>query len=492
MSIVYPLLAVAGLSFCFFLGFPFDNHNESYRWIPALAKASMQDVLTKQVINIESFRPLGMAFAWLTVKISDNIYLQQIMNWLFAVSSFLVLYRGSARKPSFAILAFGTGGIFFAGYIYLFHLHGVFYGPFQLYTAGLMLFAFRENNISPKNIAVWAAITAITCLFHTFALLLFCAFIGGYMLQMRMQNSKKVLGWLILALVGALALCYAILHGREIKTVTSLTRGFLVSYSMAEAKPVLSLFAVIPCVLLGISLSHIKNFKQVIAVVICVTALVLLYVHIPVLILWPLLSIIKLAIDKKWSAAAIIGAASILPLGSSSGSPTYVVFVLMLCCYITAAYSFYTVQDTKFIRLAASIVLVCTISCLALIMVNINVPLLSVVARPILAEKEKTKQMTALINWKIKNPTYHAYHLTLFGEADLPVNASNTIDRANRPVTFQSDIDIYMNFVSEKLYHTMPADTANLYITFGDQLLPNKKMVLAVDGKWNGKAYLFR
>ena len=100
------VLAISGLSFCFFLGFPFAKHNETYIWVSILNKVSFFDTLTKQVINIESFRPLGMASAWLTYRLSGNIYLQEILNWLFATISFFILFVNSNNRPLFSLAAF--------------------------------------------------------------------------------------------------------------------------------------------------------------------------------------------------------------------------------------------------------------------------------------------------------------------------------------------------------------------------------------------------
>ncbi|MES1226687.1 MAG: hypothetical protein ABUT20_65035, partial [Bacteroidota bacterium] len=160
-SPVYLLLTLSGLSFYFFMGFPFDNHNESYLWLAIFKKVSLCDTLTKNVIHIESFRPLGMANAWLSYKLSGNIYLQQILNWLFVLSSFTLLFTVVKNKILFSFLSFIVCGCFFAGYIYLFHLHGVFYGPFQLYVAGLTSIAWTQKTLSSKMLALTVAATLI-------------------------------------------------------------------------------------------------------------------------------------------------------------------------------------------------------------------------------------------------------------------------------------------------------------------------------------------
>ena len=41
----------------------------------------------------------------------------------------------------FSLFALVAGGVFFAGYIWAFHLHGIFYGPLLLYVAALLRLA---------------------------------------------------------------------------------------------------------------------------------------------------------------------------------------------------------------------------------------------------------------------------------------------------------------------------------------------------------------
>src|SRR6478672_12701503 len=112
-SEVYLALALSGLSFLFFLGFPFANHNESYWWIVILDKISFIDALTTRLEPVQSFRPLGTATAWLTYRLTGTVYLQQLLNWLLACLSFAVLFNYAKNKPFFSIITFvATAGFF--------------------------------------------------------------------------------------------------------------------------------------------------------------------------------------------------------------------------------------------------------------------------------------------------------------------------------------------------------------------------------------------
>jgi hypothetical protein len=234
-AFIYMLLAIAGISFCFFLGFPFDNHNESYLWVALLNKASLKDVVTKKLTGgIETFRPLGMANAWLTYRLSGNIYLQELLNWLFAIASVITVFAASGNKILFAVISFVTGMAFFAGYIYLFHLHGVFYGPFQLYTAVLLYTATRYRRLSSGMLSLISVLTIIVSLYHTFALLVFCAFLTGYLLQL--SKTEKIIQFarlIILILIAIVSISF-FLQSKEMKSAGQLSNGFLTSYRTTE------------------------------------------------------------------------------------------------------------------------------------------------------------------------------------------------------------------------------------------------------------------
>ncbi|MEO5682373.1 MAG: hypothetical protein ABIQ88_07005 [Chitinophagaceae bacterium] len=490
VSLVYLLLTISGLSFCFFLGFPFNNHNESFIWVVTLNKISLWDALSKQVIGgVESFRPLGMANAWLSYKISGNIFLQEILNWLFAISSFALLYTVVKNKVLFAILAFLTCACFFAGYIYLFHLHGVFYGPFQLYVALLACVAVKKNRLSVKMLALTSAATIIACLYHTFALLVFCAFLAGYIIQLLKKGTRKELVWLIVTLLLTLAAAKLILQTKQMKTMAELADGLLTSFKMMEINRALSAAAVVLATLAGLSLAKTRRDKIITATAVLLLSALLIYLQIPVLPLWVIICAVKMLLEKNWVMAGLIAAAAILPVGSSSGSPTYLVFVLMICAFVTAADELY-IKDTRVLRGLTIFLLVTLAVCLAAVKKHVPVPVASSIVRPVLAEQEKTKQLQHIVEWKIKNKEYASSGLYFYDGGGLPVNAENAVNRVNRPVTDQAGLNEYLDFLMPGAPNSGKADI--LYITFGNKLLQDKQLVFSVNGPWNGNANVFR
>lgn len=489
-SMGWLVLAISGLSFCFFLGFPFAKHNETYIWVSILNKVSFFDTLTKQVINIESFRPLGMASAWLTYRLSGNIYLQEILNWLFATISFFILFVNSNNRPLFSLAAFVGCACFFAGYIYLFHLHGVFYGPFQLYVASLTWIACKKQRLDTRMLIITAVATFVVCLYHTFALLVFCGYLSGYIVQLIINREKKGYAVPVIALLLTLVLAKIILQGKELKTIHVLADGLIASYRLSEANNTLAVIAAILAVFAAGNWFTSKRYVIVSSGAMLALAILFMYLQLPVLILWVLACSAKMIFEKKWALAALVGATAILPLGSGSGSPTYVVFVLMVCTFITASVDGLLIPDTTILRRIVLAVTLVFFVCQWALKIGVRVPLLADAAMPILAEQEKTQQFKNILSWKMENKEYSLYSLVLSDTGGLPVGAKNVITRINRPVTGQADVNAYLDFFAGGMPNAQRPSV--LYVTFGDKILKEKALVFAVNGPWNGKAYVFR
>lgn len=492
-SAVYLLLAVSGLSFCFFLGFPFDNHNESYIWLVRLSQNNLVTTATRQIVGgIETFRPLGMANAWLGYRLTGNIYLQQILNWLFAVSSFILLFAAAGNKILFSFFSFIICTCFFSGYIYLFHLHGVFYGPFQLYVSGLVYIATRQRKLSSSLLVLISLITLVVSLYHTFALLVFCAFLAGYLLQLSKKEKASEYIKLIFAIVLTLAFAKLILVSKEMKSLQALTNGLLASFRLAEVSKnfgwiatALTLFTIVPLI------KNITN-RFIAGCGIILISILLIYAGIPVLMLWVAACILKTITEKNMVMTALIAATAILPLGSSSGSPTYVVFVLMICAFATAENKILYIADSIVLKRISVTVIVLLAICLFAIKKGYRVPGASSAITPLLAEQEKTRQLKNIIAWKLANKEYATFGIALYDSTELPVNSKNAVIRTERPVARQGDLDGYLDYFSGEKHGSNAGKPQQLYITFGNKILQNKQLIFSVQGPWNGQACVFK
>jgi hypothetical protein len=245
---------------------------------------------------------------------------------------------------------------------------------------------------------------------------------------------------------------------------------------------VLVLLTVIP-------LAKFSTGRIITAVTFTILSAFLFYLHIPVLILWVAVCLVKTMMEKQWVLAGLIASTAILPLGSGTGSPTYTVFVLMICSFATANNLLFIRDSAFFKRLSFSLLVIFCI-CLVTIKTGHRAPVITSFVRPVLAEQEKTRQLKNIIEWKLNNTSYQPYCLQFTDGTDLPISSNNSISRQNRPVTTQQDLDLYVQSLSGESHDTV--NCQYLYITFGDKTLAGKKPVLVVNGKWNGKAYVYK
>ena len=188
-SAQFAFVTILGISFWFFLAFPFGNHNESYRWIAPLNDLGLTDWLTQGVVA-STYRPLGQVTAWLSYRISGgSMYPIQFLNYAVAVAAWLLAFASIREKKVFGLVSLLAGGVFFSGYIYLFHIHGVFYSPILLLTAA-MLWLSGKNVITVRYLAGITFLAIAFSLYHPFALPICLAFLVGLALDKRPDLSK--------------------------------------------------------------------------------------------------------------------------------------------------------------------------------------------------------------------------------------------------------------------------------------------------------------
>ena len=94
-----------------------------------------------------TYRPLAQGTTWLAFKILDpsifptsvlrQALLQGCIYGMFVLAWWLI-YSAAPLRRVFAVIAFIAGGVFFSGYVHLFHIYGIFYIPVML-TLGVSL-----------------------------------------------------------------------------------------------------------------------------------------------------------------------------------------------------------------------------------------------------------------------------------------------------------------------------------------------------------------
>src|SRR5262249_36323394 len=111
-------LAIASLVFWFAIGFPWQHHNESLVWAIDLQRIPFwMTVSSDPVATVQTYRPLGIAMAWLTFHATGGgLWLQQLLNLAFTAFAWVIATRSVPDPRAFAWISFIAGGAFFAGY----------------------------------------------------------------------------------------------------------------------------------------------------------------------------------------------------------------------------------------------------------------------------------------------------------------------------------------------------------------------------------------
>src|SRR5262249_22925641 len=143
---IYFVLTVSGFSFWFFIAAPFASHRESYSWLAEVWQGRLRDSLTMFGVGT-TWRPFGefvtlLGFTALNPRIFPTSALRQALLqgfvYMMFVAAWAVIYFAARERRTVALVALVAGGIFFPGYIHLFHIHGLYYAPVLL-TLGIVL-----------------------------------------------------------------------------------------------------------------------------------------------------------------------------------------------------------------------------------------------------------------------------------------------------------------------------------------------------------------
>ena len=121
------------------VGLPWGPHNESFDWVVRLEQRSFWSALFDKFPSVLSLRPLGTGPAWLLYRLGGHdVALAQFVNAALALFAWGWVARDAPQPRCFGVLALLVGGVYFAGYIWVFHLHGIFYGPLLVFVAALI------------------------------------------------------------------------------------------------------------------------------------------------------------------------------------------------------------------------------------------------------------------------------------------------------------------------------------------------------------------
>ena len=481
--------STVGLAFWFFVGFPFGNHNESYYWVARFEHERLWAIVWTKTLAATA-RPLGQGLAYVGWQLpGQSSSAVQIFNFVLAAVALFVIALAIPQGRTFAVAMVVAGAGFFAGYIYLFHLHGIFYSP-VLALVAVLLHLHEAEGLSPlsREVAGFACALAVGLLFHPYALILFGAYLGGLAVERwRESSSTDQLRRALLCVLGAGALAAERPHGHQVLSGDNI-RAFLASYALTEVSPVLAVVsAVFAAATLFSTATMSRVHKSRLTVAVLLLAVAFLVMGLPVVLLWIAAAVFKTAYLGKWSLACMTAGAALLPCIALSGSPTYAIFAILMS---TIALAWGWVRMERILeRLGCRWAIVAVVLgglLVGALRLGVEVPIASRLSQPLLAEREKTRQLETVIDWMLESE-YRSWHLALEDNAN-PVDAGRSaVDRARRPPTYQDYLDAYM--ASRRSTGSV---RQTLVVAFGSHGRGDMTLVKAVPGSFAGTAMVFK
>lgn len=475
------VLAVAGFSYWFWLGFPFANHNESYAWVAQFRAMDFGAALTHHLIGVANVRPLGTGLAWLAYRVSNGSILPvEILNYALAVVAWAFLASRHPRRRAFALAALGVGAVLFSGYVYLFHLHGIFYSPLLLLVAALL--SQPDGALTNRRIGALSLGALAAALFHPFALPVFAAWLFGAWLERRAPAVT------VASLLGAsAAITKLLLSGAKSLPFGHETwSGLLVSYRMVEIHPAVTAFTLV--LIVGTALTTRVPWRWLYAAVLVAAGSGLARATGSALPVWILACLVKLAVERRWSWAGMLALAAIFPIAYPTGSPTYTVPAWMICAATLGLGADRLEHALAHLpRIAPWTATGLVVAAVLALRLDYRVPVLAGLYRPLAAERERTYQLEDVIDWALlsdrrENP------LVLYREARSPSEAQNAVERYHRPPTQQAHLDRYM----AERRPGPGTGSSRLLVTFGGEAVPDGELVYGSGSRYAGQVRVYQ
>ena len=404
-----------------------------------------------------TYRPLAQGATWLAFRILDpsifptsvlrQALLQGFIYGMFVLAWWLI-YSTAAQRRLFALVAFVAGGVFFSGYVHLFHIYGIFYVPVML-TLGALLHFHASSTVDKRE--VWFAVVATMLVFwHPFATALFVGFYFGFYLDTFWQRSRaQHIQAVVILLVGMTAIAaMVVLFPRTAVPLDTRLFGFLVSYRTNEFNLVASLVAFLLTQMVVFSMGLSPRLKLAAFLFVCALSVVFFVKSLPLLLLWLCAVLMKLLRLRCWRLFFLALTAALLPFGGAIGTPIYVLFAIIVAVYVTPlgwsqaekALSFLKTRYVMGTIIASTIVLL-------MVRAGIEVPIVTRAASPLLTERERTYQLENILTW-LHNSDYCGYEIAFAENAGNPIDSvESAITRRNRPPAALEDVQLFWKTV---------------------------------------------
>ena len=492
------LLCILGFSSWFFLAVPFASHRETYWWLFGIRTMGLSKALS--YISV-TYRPLAQLFTWLCfVFLDPRIFptsevrqtIVQLAVYFCFVYAWWLIFSAAINKKALSVVSLVAGAVYFPGYVHLFHIYGFFYVPVMI-LIGIILKVSRQE-LAYASEATLAATALVLILWHPFATFLFTAYYIGYYMETFRKRSKKnhaeaisIISICLLAIV----LAVIIFPRADVRAPFSEKfLGWYATYRTSEVNSIASGVSYVLSVLtiwtLPVGLRY-KAFGSIGATLVSVAFIAL---HIPLLLLWLSLVMLKLIVIRNWSLLLLTVAAVVIPWGAVIGAPVFGLFAVVLATYATSIQaewmeSVLTVASPVYLPAITIFVVVVIIAMRS----GVTIPVLSHEAAPLLAEKERTFQLEYALSWLAKSP-YCQDEVSFAVQAESPADdVKSVLNRQHRPPAAIGDVRSFWDGVlrcSGRNIDGSAGTNGDAVITFGSQIMSSMSPVYSVAGKYAG------
>lgn len=504
----YFILAVLGFSFWFFMAVPFASHRETYWWLAGVHTHGFATSLT--FISV-TYRPLAQAATWLAYIFLNpsifptSVFRQSLLQGLIYVSFVLawwLIYTAAPQRRLFALIAFVAGGVFFSGYVHLFHVYGIFYIPVML-TLGA-LFRFHGARATNKREVWFAAIAVLLVFWHPFATALFTGYYFGYYFETFRQRSRAqhIQARLILLtnLTAIAALVVLVprfwpgvpLFIRDTAATPFHTRlqGFLVSYQTNEVNLAATLVAFLLTLLVLFSMGLSRRWKVGALLLVFALSVVFLVKGLPLLLLWVGAVLVKLFRARSWSLFFLALTAALFPFGAVIGTPIFALLAIIVGIYVTPLGWLEAENALSFLKPRYALATVGALTIVVLMVrMGVKVPIVTRAAHPLLAERERTYQLEDVLAW-LHNSPYCSDEIAFDQPAGSPMDSlRNVLTRQHRPPAGLNDVQHFWNSVLRcHRSRVSNGEAGTAVVTFGIPALTGSYPVFKIGSRYAGDA----
>ncbi len=482
-------LSVLGLSFWYFLAFPFASYHESYEWLAQVNSLDLQSLIFQKVGHYHSHRPLGQLWALTLYTLGGkSLAAIQLFNYAVTALAFAVFLRTCQEKKLLSLTLMAAGGLYFVVFTYLFHLHGFYYAPLLLQLA--VFFHLGERGGGGRVLLPALATTLVAALFHPFAILLLFFFLAGLVAQKQARLTPSQYCGIALLAVGGITLLRALVPGQHMVLDRNTVAGIVEIYQALEFHPVLSLGSFALALLTILSLDRSPRLKHVLSASLALLSASFLLTGLPVTLLWILACIVKMAAQRRWVMTTLLLATLLFPLFTGTDSP-HLRFMVVALGAVATPLGWQRMEGRIRFATAPTILALTLLMAAVLFSVrqDIPIPVISKQARPLLIEMEKASQLEQVALWLIGS-NYRDYGLNL---VSTPEDLSS-VCRSGKTRMKVPTSNAHLNEYLDTLRGTGKDQTTSenrLNICFGGSVEDIPQPVFTVSGRWAGQASVF-